>query len=330
MSAPETTTGTTTSTSGSAELGTAPGTAPTTAEASSTSAARPGLLAGLLAGPGRVRAFLRSLLGSPSGAIGTVLVLLVVLVAVLAPVIAPHPYAQVNFRLPFQVPFTEGFLLGTDDLGRDVFSRLVFGVRASLQVGLLAVLLAVVVGVPLGLLAGYWRPADAVISRLNDVALAFPFLVLAVGFTAINGASLQNAAIALGIAAVPTMIRVVRGETLRIKELDFVMAAKATDAPLWRILLLHIMPNAASAIIVQATVILPGAVLGEATLSFLGLGIQPPNPSLGIMLSDTQGYIYRAPEGAVWPGLAILVICLAFNMFGDALRDALDPSTRKG
>lgn len=279
---------------------------------------------------GRTWWLLRSVVSQPMGLIGAVLVAIVVIVAVFAPLIAPYGFAQTNFQAPFQVPGTVGYLFGTDDLGRDILSRLVFGVRASLQVGLLAVALAIVVGVPLGLLAGYFRGLDAVISRLTDVTLAFPFLIIAVGLAAISGPSLTNAATALGISQVPTMIRVVRGETMRLKSADFVKAAIATDASKVRILGMHILPNAASAIIVQATVIIPTAVIGEAMLSFLGLGIQPPAPSLGIMLSDAQQYIFRAPSTALFPGLAILMICLAFNLFGDALRDALDPNSKKG
>lgn len=208
-------------------------------------------------------------------------------------------------------------------------SRLLYGTRASLQVGLLAVGLAVVVGAPLGLLAGYWRGLDALISRVADVLLAFPFLIVAVGIAAINGASLAGAAIALGLAKIPTMIRVVRAETMRVKELDYITAARAMDAGPTRILGRHVLPNVASSVIVQATVIMPIAVIGEAVLSFLGLGIQPPDASLGIMLSDAQQYIFRAPYAAVFPGVAIMLICLAFNLFGDALRDALDPATKR-
>ncbi|KNC19710.1 ABC transporter permease [Arthrobacter sp. RIT-PI-e] len=279
--------------------------------------------AGLGSGRGRILSSLRS---SALGVTGGILLVLVVLAAVLAPLLAPYPPTEVHFDTPFQRPLTEGFLLGTDDLGRDVLSRLLFGIQASLQVGVLSVLLAVVVGTPLGLLAGYSRGFDAVISRLTDVTLAFPFLIIAVGLAAINGASLGNAAIALGVAQVPTMIRVVRGETLRIKESDFVLGARTMDASAPWIMLRHVLPNATSAIIVQATVIMPVAVIGEALLSFLGLGIQPPTPSLGIMLSDAQQYIFRAPSAAIFPGVAIAVICLAFNLFGDALRDAFDPT----
>ncbi|WP_254259370.1 ABC transporter permease [Leucobacter chinensis] len=271
----------------------------------------------------------RSLKRSPLGLAGGVLLVIVLTVAVFAPLLAPYDPAEVHFDTPFQVPGTVGFALGTDDLGRDILSRILYGTQASVQVGLLSVALAIIVGAPLGLLAGYWRWLDAIVSRLTDVMLAFPFLIIAVGLAAINGASLGNAAIALGIAQIPTMIRVVRAETFRVKELDFVMNAKAMSAKPFRILGGHVLPNITSAIIVQATVIIPVAVIGEAILSFLGLGIQPPGSSLGIMLSDAQQYIFRAPSAAVFPGLAIMIICLAFNLFGDALRDALDPSSAR-
>ncbi|QBR93450.1 ABC transporter permease [Nocardioides euryhalodurans] len=288
-----------------------------------------------LAGPstvdlGRARGqVLRQLVRNPMGIVGGALLLLVVATAVLAPLLAPYSPSEVHFDTPFQRPFTVGFPLGTDDLGRDVLSRIVYGTRVSLLVGLLSVLLAVLVGTPLGLLAGYWGWLDVLVSRLTDLTLAFPFLIIAVGLAAINGPSVTNAAIALGIAQVPTMVRVVRAETLRFKEQEFVLAARSLDASGPRILAQHILPNALPAVIVQATVIMPVAVIGEALLSFLGLGIQPPTPSLGIMLSDAQQYIFRAPTAAIFPGLAIAVICLGFNLFGDALRDALDPTTRK-
>ncbi len=270
---------------------------------------------------------LRKLRRNPMGLVGGVLLLVVVLAGVFAPLLAPYPPTEVHFSTPFQQPATVGFALGTDDLGRDILSRVLYGMRASLQVGVLSVLVAVLIGVPLGLLAGYWRWVDALVSRLADLMLAFPFLVLAVGLAAINGGGLTNAAIALGIAQIPTMIRVVRAETLRLKESDFVLAAHTMHAGPWRILGQHVLPNALSAIIVQATVIMPTVVLGEAVLSFLGLGIQPPDPSLGIMLSDAQQYLFRTPWPGIFPGIALALICLGFNLFGDALRDALDPRT---
>jgi peptide/nickel transport system permease protein len=266
-------------------------------------------------------------LRTPQAITGGIMLAIVLLGGILAPVLAPYGPAEVHFDAPFQLPGTVGFALGTDDLGRDILSRMMYGIRASLMVGLVAVGLAVVVGTPLGLAAGWWRWLDGPVSRLTDVTLAFPFLILAVGLAAINGPSLAGAAISLGVAQVPTMVRVVRAETMRLKESPFVLAATAMDASGGRILAQHVLPNCLSAIIVQATVIMPAAVLGEAVLSFLGLGIQPPTPSLGIMLADAQQYLGRAPTAALFPGLAIVAICLGFNLLGDALRDALDPTT---
>jgi peptide/nickel transport system permease protein len=276
-------------------------------------------------GVGRRRLW-RTVIHNPLGVVGASLLVVVFGLAALAPVISPHDPNAVHLDLTFQVPGTTGYPLGTDELGRDVLSRVLYGMAVSLQVGLLAVVLAVVVGSVLGLLAGYWRAVDVVVSRITDVTLAFPFLITAVALTAIYGPSGINAAIAIGVAQVPVMTRIVRAETLRIKATDFVVNAKTMNASGLRIVFLHILPNAASAIIVQATVTVPIAVIGEALLSFLGLGTQPPQSSLGIMLSDAQSYISRAPTAAIFPGIAIALICLGFNLLGDALSDALDPT----
>ena len=277
------------------------------------------------AAPPRRRSVLRRMRRNPLGLVGLGVLVLAVIAAAGAPLLAPYDPNEVHFDAPFQIPGTIGYALGTDDLGRDLLSRVLFGLQASLQVGVLAVGVTLLVGVPLGLAAGYVRALDAVISRLTDLMLAFPFLVLAVGLTAIRGASLGNAALAIGISGIPAMIRIVRSETLRLKNLDFVAASVVDGAgDLW-VLGRHILPNALSAIIVQATVTIPVAILGEAVLSFLGLGIQPPDPSLGTMLSEAQQYAADAPWTAIVPGLAIMLVALAFNLFGDALRDALDP-----
>lgn len=268
---------------------------------------------------------IRRLRRNPLAAISFSVLVLATFVAVLAPWLAPYAPEQTDFANTFSPPGTAGHLLGTDDLGRDVLSRIILGSRASLEVGMLAVATALLIGVPLGLASGYVRSFDTVISRFTDLLLSFPFLILAVGLAAIRGASLGNAAVAIGIAQIPGIIRVVRSDTLRLKSLDFVAAAVVDGASdLW-VLTRHILPNATSVILVQATVAIPSAILGEAVLSFLGLGIQPPAPSLGTMLATAQQFAARAPWAAVLPGVTIMVLALAFNVFGDSLRDALDP-----
>jgi len=194
----------------------------------------------------------------------------------------------------------------------------------------MATLLAMLVAVPIGILGGYYRgKVDAVIARVTDVLLAFPFLIVAVGLAAILGPSLTNATIALGIGAAPALIRIARGETLALREEDYVRAAVANGASDGRIIMRHVLPNMSSTLIVQATVLIPAAIIGEAVLSFLGLGVQPPTPSWGVMLSDAQSYLSEAPRLAIFPGLAIFFCSLSFNLLGDGLRDALDPRTRR-
>jgi peptide/nickel transport system permease protein len=277
----------------------------------------------------RRRKVVRRLLRNPLAITGLVVLGIAVFAALFAPWLAPHEPTDTHLSQAFAVPGTPGYVLGTDDLGRDVLSRIMFGLRASLHVGMLAVATSLAIGVPLGLMAGYFRTIDALISRFTDLVLAFPFLILAVGLAAIRGASLGNAAIAIGIAQIPGVIRIVRSETLRLKSLDFVSAAIVEGAgDLW-VIGRHILPNAASVIIVQATVAIPAAILGEAVLSFLGLGIQPPAPSLGTMLADAQQFAAKAPWAAVMPGVAIMLIALAFNIVGDSLRDALDPKASR-
>jgi peptide/nickel transport system permease protein len=278
---------------------------------------------------GRQSRVIRRLRRNPLAVLSFAVLMIATLVALFAPWLAPYAPEQTDFANTFAPPGTPGHLLGTDDLGRDVLSRIILGLRASLEVGLLAVATALLIGVPLGLAAGYFRSADAVISRFTDLLLAFPFLILAVGLAAIRGASLGNAAMAIGIAQIPGVIRVVRSDTLRLKSLDFVSAAVVDGAgDLW-VLARHVLPNASSVILVQATVAIPAAILGEAVLSFLGLGIQPPAPSLGTMLATAQQFAARAPWAAILPGLAIMLIALAFNVFGDSLRDALDPKASR-
>lgn len=273
----------------------------------------------------RLATSLRRLRRNRLALVGAVLSAVFVLVALLAPLLAPYDPARPDFDAALMEPGWSHWL-GTDDLGRDQLSRVLVGVTASMQVGVVAVLLAFVVAVPLGLVAGYYgRFADTVVSRLTDTMLAFPFLVLAVGLAAVMGPSLENATLAIGISQIPGIIRVTRAETLRLKHLDYVGAAVANGGGDGVILFRHILPNAASTLIVQATVGIPSAIIGEAVLSFLGLGVQPPSPSLGVMLSSAQPFIADAPWMAVFPGLVIVLATLAFNLLGDGVRDILDP-----
>ncbi|MER5441682.1 ABC transporter permease [Streptomyces sp. NPDC002790] len=268
---------------------------------------------------------LRALRKNKLAMTGAVIAAIFVLAALFAPLVAPYDPSRANFEDVLAAP-SWAHWLGTDDLGRDQLSRVVFGARASMQVGVLAVVLAFVVGVPLGLLAGYYgKVADSVVSRVTDTMLAFPFLVLAVGLAAVLGPSLTNATIAIGISQIPAVIRISRAETLRLKHVDYVAAAVANGGGDGTILFRHILPNATSALIVQATVGIPTAIIGEALLSFLGLGVQPPEPSLGVMLSSAQAFLAPAPWMAVFPGLAVVAATLAFNLLGDGLRDVLDP-----
>jgi peptide/nickel transport system permease protein len=265
----------------------------------------------------------------PLAVAGLVVASLFVLMALFAPLIAPYDPAATNFSAVLQGP-SASHLMGTDDLGRDVFSRVVFGARASLEAGVLATLLALVVAVPLGLMAGYYRGWwDPVISRVSDVMLAFPFLIVAVGMAAIFGPSLRNVVVALGVAAIPWVVRVTRGEALALREQEFVRAAVANGAGERTILARHLLPNMAGTLLVQATVWIPQAIIGEAVLSFLGLGVQPPTPSWGSMLAAAQPFIGIDAWLAVWPGLAIFLATLSFNLLGDGLRDVFDPRTQR-
>jgi peptide/nickel transport system permease protein len=274
------------------------------------------------------RRVLRRLGRRPMAVGGLVVASLFVLMALFAPLVAPSDPGATDFSQVLQSPST-GHIMGTDDLGRDVFSRVVYGARASLEAGVLATLLAMVVAVPIGLVAGFYRGWwDPIISRMTDVVLAFPYLVIAVGLAAIFGASLKNVVLALGFQGVPWIVRVTRGEALALREQDFVRAAIANGAGDGTILFRHLLPNMGGTLLVQATVWIPLAILGEATLSFLGLGVQPPTPSWGSMLSGAQPFIALDGWLALFPGLAIVLATLSFNLLGDGLRDVFDPRTQ--
>jgi peptide/nickel transport system permease protein len=274
------------------------------------------------------RRFRRRLVRRPVAVAGGCLALVFVVLALFGPLIAPFDPNATDFNAALTGPSSE-HLLGTDDLGRDVLSRVIWGARASMEAGVLATLLAMAISVPTGLASGYFRGwVDPVIMRLTDVLLAFPFLILAVGLAAILGPSLTNATIALGLAAMPGLVRITRGEALALREEDYVRAAIANGAGNAVILGRHMLPNMISTLIVQATVTIPAAIIGESLLSFLGLGVQPPTPSWGVMLSQAQSFLSQEPLLAVFPGLAIFLATLSFNVLGDGLRDVLDPRTQ--
>ena len=286
------------------------------------------------ASPLRARARRRRILGRrfvrrPAAVLSLLVVVGAIGAAVFARWVAPYAPGQTDFDALLASPSRE-HLLGTDELGRDTLSRIIWGARASIQAGVFATVLAMALAVPIGLIAGYYRGRiDTVIARITDVLLAFPFLILAVGLAAIFGPSLLNATLALGIAAVPPLVRIARGEALALREEDYVRAAVANGANDAVIVVRHILPNMASTLLVQATVTIPAAIIGEAVLSFLGLGVQPPTPSWGVMLNAAQPYLSEAQSLAVYPGLAIVIVALAFNLLGDGLRDVFDPKTER-
>jgi peptide/nickel transport system permease protein len=257
--------------------------------------------------------------------VGLAIVALFVVVAVFAPLIAPYDPIATSWSAVRKAP-SWAHWLGTDEVGRDILSRIIFGARASLSAGVVSVGIAVGIGVPLGLLAGFaggW--IDALLSRVVDAMLAVPFLILAIALAAFLGPSLTNAMIAIGVTATPIIVRLTRGQTLAARVEDYVEAARAVGNPRWRIALRHILPNIVPPLLVQASLAVAGAIIAEAALSFLGLGQQPPSPSWGSMLNSSQRFLSQAPWMAFWPGVAIFLAVLSFNLLGDGLRDALDP-----
>ncbi|SEF65435.1 peptide/nickel transport system permease protein [Nonomuraea solani] len=259
---------------------------------------------------------------------GLVLVAGFLLLALAGPLVTGDPTAQ--DYLATLAPPSGAHPMGTDDLGRDAFARIAHGAQVSLQAGVLSTLLAMAVGIPIGLVAGFYRRwLDPVVMRLVDVTLAFPFLVFAVGLAAIIGPSLKGVVLALGFAQLPAVIRITRGEVLAVREMDYVAAAVADGAGDGHIIFRYVLPNCASPLIVQATVAIPAAIIGESTLSFLGLGVQPPTPSWGVMLTTAQQYLGDAPWLAIWPGVMIALATLGFNLLGDGLRDVLDPRSAR-
>nr|WP_231402576.1 ABC transporter permease [Caenimonas aquaedulcis] len=276
-------------------------------------------------GPTPARRAWRRLLRRRGAMLGLGFVVFFVLLALLAPWIAPHDPMATSWSAVRKAPSAE-YWFGTDEIGRDVLSRVVWGARASLSAGLVSVCISMALGVPIGLLAAYvggWT--DGLISRFTDSMLAVPFLILAIALAAFLGPSLTNAMIAIGVSATPIFIRLTRAQVLAVKVEDYIEAARAVGNPHWRIALRHILPNVLPPLIVQSTLAIAAAVIAEASLSFLGLGQQPPAPSWGSMLNTAKNFVDDAPWMAVWPGVSIFLLVLSFNLLGDGLRDALDP-----
>jgi peptide/nickel transport system permease protein len=267
----------------------------------------------------------RRLIRQPLSVLAGVIIIVLIITALVGPLIAPYDPNNIDMANRFDQP-SMSHPFGTDDFGRDILSRIIVGARVSLQVGLIAVGLAATVGTLLGLVAGYaGRLTDEVIMRAMDILFAFPAILLAIAIMAALGKGITNAMIAIGIVYVPIFARIARGSVLAIRGEEFIDAARAIGASDNRIVFRHILPNTLSPLIVETTLSLSFAILAEAALSFFGLGTQPPDPSWGRMLSEGRAYFQQSVWLAIWPGLAIMMTVLGFNLLGDGLRDALDP-----
>ncbi len=274
------------------------------------------------------RLAVRRFLGRPVAVAGLVVIVVFIALAMAAPAVAPFDPIATSWSAIRKAP-SAAHWMGTDENGRDVLSRVIFGARASMLAGLVSVLIAAGIGVPAGLLAGFaegWT--DAVLSRVVDAMLACPFLILAIALAAFLGPNLTNAMIAIGVSTAPRFMRVARAATLDAASNEYVEAARAVGNPAWRVAVRHILPNIIPPVLVQGTLAIAAAIIAEASLSFLGLGQQPPDPSWGSMLNAAQRFLTQAPWLAIFPGLAIFLCVLSFNLVGDGLRDALDPRQR--
>ena len=267
----------------------------------------------------------RKLKANRGAVVGLCVILFFALLAIAAPVLPIPDPAATDWSAIRKAP-SAAHWLGTDDLGRDILSRMIWGAQASLMAGVFSVAIALAIGVPFGLLAGYFGGwTDQVISRVTEALLAMPFLITAIALAAFLGPSLTNAMIAIGLSAMPIFVRLTRGQVLAVKMEDYVESARSIGLGHANIMLRYILPNAMAPIIVQATVTIATAIIAEASLSFLGLGQQPPAPSWGSMLNVAKNFLSQAPWMATWPGIAIFLIVMGFNLLGDGLRDALDP-----
>jgi peptide/nickel transport system permease protein len=277
------------------------------------------------ASPSALRVFVRL---HRLGAVGGVLILLFVLAGLLAPFLAPYDPNQIDVRITMQRP-NRAHLLGTDNQGRDLLSRVIFGARMSLLISVTSVAFGALVGVILGTLAGYYAKLDAPVMRLNDVLLAFPGIIVALTIITILGTGIENVIVAIAIVQVPQYIRLAHGLALSVKDRAYVEAAVAVGASDRVILARHIVPNVLAPIIVQTSLLIPGAIMTAATLSFLGLGVQPPTPEWGAMLQNSLQWSRLGPHVMIMPGLALMLVVFGFNVFGDGLRDAMDPRLRR-
>ncbi len=271
---------------------------------------------------------MKSLSRNKMAVLGLIILLLLVIMGIFADFIAPYGYAEMDWKNAFQHPSAKHWF-GTDEFGRDIFSRIVYGARTSLLVGFVSVGIAVLVGGALGAIAGYYgKRVDNVIMRLMDVLLAIPQTLLAIAIVAALGTGLTNLMIAVGVSSVPTYARIVRASVLTIREEEYIEAAKASGTSNAKIIVKHILPNCVAPVIVQVTLGMAGAILTAAGMSFIGLGIQPPNAEWGNMLSTGRDYIRGYSYMTIFPGLAIVITVLSLNLLGDGLRDALDPKLR--
>ncbi|WP_394580813.1 nickel transporter permease [Cytobacillus firmus] len=267
----------------------------------------------------------KALIKNKMSLVGGSIVLIYIILAVLAPLISPYDPYEIDLVNKLQSPSAD-HIMGTDDKGRDIFSRILYGSQLSLAVGFVSVFIGALFGIVLGIISGYYGGwVDTIIMRFIDVLLAFPGLLLALAIVSALGPSLINVMIAVGVFSIPTFARIVRGSTLSVKKMEYIDAIRVLGASDLKIIFVHILPNILSPIIVQGTLRLATSILSVAGLSFLGMGAQPPTPEWGAMLSDGRDFLFTAPHIALFPGIAIALIVLGFNLFGDGLRDALDP-----
>lgn len=274
--------------------------------------------------------FLKKLLANKLAIVGFVIMSVIVIMAIFAPMIAPYDPNEIDVANSMMPPGYDGHIFGTDSYGRDLFSRILYGSRVSLIVGVAAILVGCLIGVLLGLIAGYFGGTlDSIIMRVMDAMFAFPFILLAITLMMVFGSGLFNTILAIAIGNIPGFARITRGQVLAIKEEDYIEVTESLGAKKFRIIFSHILPNAVTPIIVYGTMSVAGAIISEAALSYLGLGIAPPTASWGSILQEGKDYLVLAPHISIFPGLAIVLSVLGINLFGDALRDVSDPKSGK-